>query len=623
MRLQMPATNFAEPQVESFETWRTWLAADDAQAHIKLVVALSRWTAQHPESPEGWSLLGDAYLKMKQPYAAQQAYRKAQTASPLDARALEGLGLALLEIGGAKSAIDFFEQAHRAAPTNDEIVVHWGLAHLALGQLRSAHRLFSQATDMAPNNAHAWHNLGLVDLQRDKPGSALDHLQKALALQPSLAAAHHHAALALRALDRLSEAIAAAEVANKVAPMGVDHALLLADLQLDCGWPQEAEKSLARATHLNPSAPGIYICRARMFTMLGKFADALGTLTTATQLGGDETAIQFASSQTRLLSQDWAAGWGAYEARKRLQPSPVRHFPFVEWDGNDPEQHTILVHAEQGLGSTILFAQCLPDLIRHAHHVVLEVPTELATLMQRSFPEITVVGRHPRWDTETAWMERHQPPITRQIAIGSLPRLFRRQAEDFPITRQPYLVPDPARVSHWRKELSGTPLPTVGIVWAGGMPQTGRHYRSISAELLAPHLEHLPCKWVSLQHNSGGQDSGPSASTNSWNVQHWPLAFQTLDELAALTSALDYVVTVCGTQAHLCGALGRPAFVLTPSAPPWPYGTQGTKTIWHPSLTLIRQQNLHEWLPVLNSLAQALSELLTNSESNHHAAPTH
>ena len=61
------------------------------------------------------------------------------------------------------------------------------------------------------------------------------------------------------------------------------------------------------------------------------------------------------------------------------------------------------------------------------------------------------------------------------------------------------------------------------------------------------------------------------------------------NEVAALTYALDGVVTVCSTQAHLTGALGRAGWVLTPYSPNWRYGATGSRMPWYPTLRLLRQ----------------------------------
>lgn len=608
-----PALPKARPEHDPIPGWCEALLVATPEMLIKLLVAIASWAQQHPESAAARTLLGDAYIRVRQPYAAEQAFRSALALAPSNARAREGLGLALGQIGRHTEAGQQFAIAHKLDPTNAEILVHWGLALLELGFLKPAHKRFKMALERDARNPIAWLNLGVVDLQRDSPTTALAYIKKAHEVLPALGIAHYYAAMSYRALDQLQEAATAAEQAIEADPDQLDPLLLLADIQLDAGWLEPASATLSSAIRIFPAAPEVHMRRSRLYKMQGQLSDALGILATAHQLGGSEAIIQLATSEIQLLLQDWASGWDHYEARKRITPSPVRTFPFPEWDGGDPSNHTVLVHAEQGLGSTILFAQCLPELIRIARHVVLEVPTELAELMQRSFPTSTVVGRHPRWDTSTTWMDDCSPRITRQIPIGSLPRFFRGRPEHFVNKPSAYLKADPARVDFWRERLSSNQHPSVGICWMSGMPQTGKHCRSIAPPLLARHLQHLPIQWVSLQQAHATTYPGSTPQTSNWLPQAWPQAFESVDELAAFTCALDYVVTVCGTQAHLCGALGIPALVLAPAAPAWSYGFNGQTTVWHPSLSVLRQKKLHDWGPLLDTVSSTLATLLQSS----------
>jgi hypothetical protein len=70
------------------------------------------------------------------------------------------------------------------------------------------------------------------------------------------------------------------------------------------------------------------------------------------------------------------------------------------------------------------------------------------------------------------------------------------------------------------------------------------------------------------------------------------------ENTVALIAALDEVVTVTTTVAHVCGALGRKAKVLVPSVPQWRYAYKAVEgMIWYPedSVKLIRQNPGEDW----------------------------
>ncbi len=79
-----------------------------------------------------------------------------------------------------------------------------------------------------------------------------------------------------------------------------------------------------------------------------------------------------------------------------------------------------------------------------------------------------------------------------------------------------------------------------------------------------------------------------------------------MDEMAALISSLDLVLTVCTTAAHLCGALGKTAWVMVPAVAEWRYLESGTGIPWYPALRLIRQSRLNDWGEVIATVRAEL-----------------
>ena len=92
------------------------------------------------------------------------------------------------------------------------------------------------------------------------------------------------------------------------------------------------------------------------------------------------------------------------------------------------------------------------------------------------------------------------------------------------------------------------------------------------------------------------------------DVQHWPEAIDDYDETAALVCALDLVISVCTSLVHLCGALGRPVWVLAPRSPEWRYGIAGEAMPWYPSVRIVRQREYGRWDPVVEEVARRLGE---------------
>jgi hypothetical protein len=271
----------------------------------------------------------------------------------------------------------------------------------------------------------------------------------------------------------------------------------------------------------------------------------------------------------------------------------ARHVTLSGWRGEPLEGKSLLVWGEQGLGDEIMFASCLPDLLAIGARCTLDCSRRLRPLFRRSFPDIAVP------DDQTA-------AIDFTLALGSLPSLFRRRREDFP-RHAGYLRADPAREAFWRRELASLgPGRKIGVSWRGGLMRTGRALRSLEADQLLPLLRIDGVHWVNLQHGENAAELTRLGNTYGVRVASWEESLIDLDETAALVAGLDLVITVCSTMVHLAGALGRPAWVLTPSGPAWRYRLQGAEMPWYPSVVLYRQSQLGDWVEPLHRMAADL-----------------
>ncbi len=61
-----------------------------------------------------------------------------------------------------------------------------------------------------------------------------------------------------------------------------------------------------------------------------------------------------------------------------------------------------------------------------------------------------------------------------------------------------------------------------------------------------------------------------------------------LHGFVALVAAMDLVITIDNTTAHIAGGLGVPGWVLLPFVPAWFWGVTGPAPPWCPNLRLFR-----------------------------------
>jgi ADP-heptose:LPS heptosyltransferase len=198
------------------------------------------------------------------------------------------------------------------------------------------------------------------------------------------------------------------------------------------------------------------------------------------------------------------------------------------------------------------------------------------------------------------------PELGAQVAIGSLPRIFRQSCADFP-RHDGYLSADGERRRHWRSRLDAlNGKLKVGFGWRGGTRKTRRDLRSLALADCLPLLHRDDCEIVCLQAGDCVAEIA-AVRARGGRIQVWPDVTGNIEDLAALISELDLVVTVDSTLAHLSGALGKTVWTLLPASPDWRYRLQGDKMPWYPAMRLFRQTCAGDWYPLLESIGVELA----------------
>ncbi len=537
--------------------------------------------------------LGDEALSQGRRDDAETHYRAALAAKPEHARAQEGLGLTLLQKHRLEDAYLHLEMAHKLDPMNAEILVHWGLVELELGNFELASRRFGHAIERSPGNPHAWLNLGLASFKLGQFANSVTQIERATTLRPDHALAWSNLALARRQVDDLEGSLEAVRRAIELRPSQSRFWVIQGDLQADAGDFSASDRSFDQALALSPESSEAQIGRGKLRMAQGRAKDAEDAFRLA--LDRDPAHAEASGGLGQLLLQQgrWAEGWTHYEARRRTIPGPVRSVPMPDWDGQPRRGERLLVHAEQGLGDIILFGTCLPDLLTAGVDVVLDLPARLTPLFQRSFPTVTICPDDGRRNGD-AWLSQ-LPPFDRHVPMGTLPRWLRQTDSQFPTDATGYLRADPMAVQHWRQKLATLPRPLLGLSWRGGLLSTAGRQRSLALVEMIEGLRDTGASFVCLQYGDVTDELAQAEAITGIRVHPGLSGYGDLDDMAALSCSLDGVLTVCSTQAHLCGALGLEAAVLVPFNPNWRYGAQGSRMAWYPSLTLFRQTDAGAW----------------------------
>ncbi len=514
-----------------------------------------------------WCLEAHEHLARGRLAEAEEAVARALACCHDHAEALLLQGAVFMKQERLEEAIDNLVLATHFKPDLGE--AHYQLGVIAAAQRRGdeAEKSFREALGREPSHAKAHNALGALLSERGAVEEAVKCFRAALATRPDLAQAHSNlGSLLVTRLDQFDEGARHIEEAYRLAP----HAP-----EVRCNW-------------------------AMLLQYRGEFREALplwNELIDSGKLANDAKA-RLDRAMILLLLGDFRSGWDEYEKRFDADRGAARNFGLPPWQGEPLTDKTILVYAEQGIGDEIMFASCLPDLIAVAERVVIECSGRLEALFRRSFPRAVVHGGEK--EDAADWLAQCGP-VDYQTPVGSLPRQFRPDRSAFPGV-YPYLHADAQRTEAWRARLRRDAAgPVIGVSWRGGTAGTRGQTRSVPAELVERALR-PEFTWVSLQHGAGNvQPLVPGLWT-------FPGVTSDLDDLAALISALDLVVSVDNTNVQLAGALGRPVWVLLPDSPEWRYGAGGDSMPWYPSAKLYRRDQSEDWEAVLARVVSDLAD---------------
>jgi ADP-heptose:LPS heptosyltransferase len=110
----------------------------------------------------------------------------------------------------------------------------------------------------------------------------------------------------------------------------------------------------------------------------------------------------------------------------------------------------------------------------------------------------------------------------------------------------------------------------------------------------------------SLQKGDGAKQAG-KASTELRLIDH-TAEIDDFADTAALVSALDLVVSVDTSVAHLAGAMGKPVWLLSRRDGCWRWLLDRDDSPWYPSMRIFRQESRGDWKPVVARVASELAK---------------
>ncbi|WP_293126260.1 tetratricopeptide repeat protein [Microcoleus sp. bin38.metabat.b11b12b14.051] len=596
----------------------------EAIAHYRQALAIDRQLA------ETASNLGSALAEAGEIAGAIAQYERALSLNPNCAEALVNLGVLREEQGDVPEAIKHYQEAVQLNPHCAAAYFNLGIVQEEQGQeveaianYELAIANYEQAIDREPNYFHALHNLAYASIRQGKIARAIELYDRALASQPNLVESAIALGKSLQQQDKLDEAVAVFQQAIHKFPTHAGARWHLAIVLHKQGKIADAIACYQEALSLKPDFP-------QAWDNLGKAVEetantekaiepgdlnSLNSLETALHdrgefaapLTGYSQAVEFnlANPESHLnlglallLAGDLQRGFSEYEWRLLVERKQFPHHKFHQplWDGKDLAGKAILICPEQGLGDAIQFVRYVDLVKQKGGRVIFWCLPHL----ERLFAQVAGID-------ELIVSPEAAPDFQVCAQLLSLPYLLKTSLETIP-AKVPYLAPPPDLKCYLPKNSQFK----VGIVWSGNPKHSQNKVRSLPLKLLAKLLDIPRAEFYSLQKELTTDDRAL--------LEQLPIAdlsphLGDMADTAAAILALDLVISVDTSVAHLAGALGKPVWVVLCFVPDWRWMLEGEDSPWYPTARLFRQPKAGDWEPVLARVLLALTEKICQHQT--------
>lgn len=520
-----------------------------------------------PENAEAWNNYGTFLLPQGKYAQAEQAYCKAVDLAPDYLQGRYNLAVFLLNSGRPAEALPHFEAGLKIERDHPEFLINYGVALQRVKRLDDARNAQERLLQVMPDNPGALTNLSSVYYDAGMLAEAEAHGREAVRVSPELAPAWNNLANALAAQEKYNEAEAAQRRALEIAPHFTEVVGNLANLMEDTGRLEEAEALYLQAIEREPHNP-----RHRF------------------QLG-------IAKMIRGQLEEAWPLYEAGFACGERV-PDRTGSHPAPRWTGGGIQGGCLHIWPEQGIGDELRMASLLDKLraTADAGRIVYECDPRLVSLLQRSYPDVEVVG-YGDFDEASADF---------QIPLLSLMGIYWRKPSDIE-PRTGFVQPDEKLLAECRTRLAALgPAPTVGIAWSSGLKTARRAGALTRLRQWDDVLSVSGVNFVNLQYGDCEDEIAEAERAFGITIHRWP-DIDLKDDLEmtlALTASLDLVCNMGTSVGDFAAAAGTDCWTCL-RVPNWAMmGTDRLPT--YANVEVISRRRGTDWAETLAHLARKL-----------------
>jgi len=284
-------------------------------------------------------------------------------------------------------------------------------------------------------------------------------------------------------------------------------------------------------------------------------------------------------------------GFELYEYRwlKKVNKQ-IKKFKNIKIPLNTEEiiNRNILISDEQGLGDTIQFSRFVIELLKFTKKITFVVNSKLVKILSNLDKNINVIEYK---DLKINDFDFH-------MSLCSLPLLLRiKDINDINY--------NPLRFNYNNESSFKKNDINIGLSWSGNPNFPKDEYRSIKFKHFKEILNIKKINFFKLSQNIKSEEFLDYHSFSNL----FDFGDKSLFEISKIMKQLDLVISSDTSIIHLAGTLNIKSILLLNYNSDWRWFEDKKKTIWYPSVEIIKQKTFNSWDNVFYELKKRIEKL--------------
>jgi len=335
----------------------------------------------------------------------------------------------------------------------------------------------------------------------------------------------------------------------------------------------------------------IYYNIGTLFLDLGRINKALYYFKKSENFKKNDNSNLWNLSLCFLTLGNLDKGFSLYEYRWFKESNkPIKKFENIKAPLSTEEiiNKNILISDEQGLGDTIQFSRFVIELLQFTKKITFVVNSKLVNLLSNLHKNIVVIEYK---DLKTSNFDYH-------LSLCSLP-LFLRIKDISDINYYPLNFNNKNKISFEKNDIN------IGLSWSGNPNFPLDEYRSISFKNFKEILNIKKINFFKLSQNVRNEEFLDYHSFSNL----FDFGDKSLFEISEVMKELDLVISSDTSIIHLAGILNIKSILLLNYNSDWRWFEDKKKTIWYPSVEIIKQKTFNSWDNVFYELKKRIEKL--------------